>query len=410
MLTKKPLIMLSGGSMGELPNQYFLKDAGFNIVDRTSNTMLSLSNNNDIINITSGTFTQTFDSAAALGGGWNCIICNKGTGIITVDPSGAELIDGLSTYKIYPGEVRQVFCSGTAFSSVIWRPFSVLFTTTTSFYMPPGYSACYFEMAGGGGGGAGGRTNASVASSGAGGGGGGAYREGEIPASLFMPAGSTISLQIGAGGSAGTAGVTSSSAGSGGRTYFSTAYGQEISAYGGGGGRRETVSTAGTGGGGGGWLSGGSGSTAGTGNLANYDKGTTQAVTENTIFGGLAGGVGGGNVSVNAVPIPGKTAFGGGGGGGSGGVTSSVVGTSGDGYAPNGMLGGPAGSGGNPGNVVNTSRLAGGGGGSSVLSGTAAVGGAGYLGGGGGAGGTSYNGTGGAGGVGGSGFILLRGI
>jgi hypothetical protein len=99
-------------------------------VARTSNTVLVKTNNGNLIDITSGTFSQTFDAAATLDNGWFCYIRNSGTGVITLDPASSETIDGLPSYAMYPGECRMVQCTGTAFFSVVLSPFLATFTTS----------------------------------------------------------------------------------------------------------------------------------------------------------------------------------------------------------------------------------------------------------------------------------------
>lgn len=108
-------------------------------VARTSNTALAASNNGNLIDITSGTFTQTFVAAATLGNGWFAYIQNSGTGDITLDPSGAETIDGLTSYIMYPGEVRLVQCDGTALRTIVVNAFYRTFTASGTFTKPPGY-------------------------------------------------------------------------------------------------------------------------------------------------------------------------------------------------------------------------------------------------------------------------------
>ena len=66
-----------------------------------------------IVNCTSGTFTVSLTAAATLGSGFNCWVWNTGTGVITIDPNGAETIDGVSTLTLRQGEGSQIVCNGT---------------------------------------------------------------------------------------------------------------------------------------------------------------------------------------------------------------------------------------------------------------------------------------------------------
>lgn len=68
-----------------------------------------------IINCTSGTFTVSLTAAATLGAGFNCWIWNTGTGTITIDPNGAETIDGNATFVLRKGQGVEIICTGTAF-------------------------------------------------------------------------------------------------------------------------------------------------------------------------------------------------------------------------------------------------------------------------------------------------------
>jgi hypothetical protein len=66
----------------------------------------------EIINCTANTFTVSLTAAATLGAGFNCWIWNTGTGAITIDPSGAETIDGIATIILRGGEGTQIVCDG----------------------------------------------------------------------------------------------------------------------------------------------------------------------------------------------------------------------------------------------------------------------------------------------------------
>jgi hypothetical protein len=85
---------------------------------RTSNTILGAGDKSAIIDVTSGTFTQTLTAAATLGNGWYCYFKNSGTGTITLDPDGAETIAGAATKIVFPGEELLIQCDGTGFN--VW--------------------------------------------------------------------------------------------------------------------------------------------------------------------------------------------------------------------------------------------------------------------------------------------------
>lgn len=85
---------------------------------RTSNTILGTADKGTLIDITSGTFTQTFDAVATLGDGWWCYLRNSGTGVVTLDPNAAETIDGVATKALDPGQTVIVQCDGVALRTV----------------------------------------------------------------------------------------------------------------------------------------------------------------------------------------------------------------------------------------------------------------------------------------------------
>jgi hypothetical protein len=287
---------------------------------RSSNTSLSNADKGKFIDITSGTFTQTFDAVASIGGSWHVWIRNSSSGDITLDPSGAELIDGLTSYIMYPGEARLVMCDGAALKSAVIRPFYKVFSSSGNFVKPPGYQL--FEGlawgAGGGGGsnGAGGR--------GGGGGGGQCWPFALAAASLSV----SEAVTIGAGGPGGSS-ATGTAGGS-------TTLGALVTAVGGSPGQG---GTSGDGGGG----QGGSRTT-----VSNMFS-TATSGTLTTDYGGAAGGAGGASGAVGNSSV-----YGGAGGGGatdSGtpnqGGTSTYGGNGGQGTNAGGTNGtAPAGAGG----------------------------------------------------------------
>lgn len=163
--------------------------------ERSSNTQITVADYGKLIEITSGTFTQTFDAAASLGNGFFITIKNAGDGYVTLDPNGSEQIDGRTSFHMFEGEMREIYCDGSSLRSAVLNPFFRKITASATYVIPPGYSQ--FGIRAWSGGGSGQRTNnASTAS--IGGGGGGCF-ETMLPASDF---GTTEIVTIGAGGAA----------------------------------------------------------------------------------------------------------------------------------------------------------------------------------------------------------------
>ena len=88
-------------------------------VARTSNTILAEADRGSLIDIASGTFSQTFSAAATLGSGWYCYIRNAGTGVVTLDPNSAELVNGASTLVVRAGQTVLVQSDGTGLYALV---------------------------------------------------------------------------------------------------------------------------------------------------------------------------------------------------------------------------------------------------------------------------------------------------
>ena len=308
-------------------------------VTRTSNIILDEDNNSNFIDITSGTFTQTFTSAATLGNGWFCYIRNSGTGDITLDPNGSETIDGRSSFKMYPQELRLIQSDGTNLISTVLKSFYKTFTSSSTFTNPPGYTSLAGMLWGGGGGG--GKQNSYYGT----GGGGGACHLFNVPSSLFS---TSCSVVIGAGG-AGVFAANNGAGASGGTSSFDS----KIYAYGGGGGINTTSQSSGVGGGGGGLMTAGNGAAAGRPTSAvgpGYvngldDSGFGGAFSDNSSIGyAFSGGGCGGPFNFTQ---GGPSIYGGGGGAGNTGNTggTSVFGGNGGDYMSNGIAPGGGGGG-----------------------------------------------------------------
>lgn len=172
----------------------------------TSADTLIASDQGKLINC-SGTFTLAVTAAATLGGSWWCYVRNTGTGVVTLDPNGAETVDGVAT-----GPVRDTILlvgDGTGFTASKVGPFSTLevLTSGTSWTCPLGVRNARMRM---GGGGEGGYANAGNDRSGRNG-----HAGGYLEKALRLSPGTAYTYAIGAAGTgvvgaAGTGGGTTS--------------------------------------------------------------------------------------------------------------------------------------------------------------------------------------------------------
>jgi len=290
--------LLTGVTAGQASNLGVVPYSG-----RTSNTLLGAADRGYLVDITSGTFTQTFGACSALGSGWWLYLRNSGTGDITLDPDGAETIDGLATFIMYPGEARLIQCDGTVLRSLVVRPFNRYFTASGTFTKPPGY--LQFGARAWSGGQSGGKD-----ATGAYGGVGGGCGDFILLASAL---GATATVTIGAGGLAQTA---LASAGLDGGT---TTLGSVLSVFAGTGNSGGSIQSG---------LATGGGTTRGA--AVGYEGATRAASTAvSSIYGGAApqpgfagaggnsvfGGAAGGCVdSVSGLYSPGTSTYGGNGG------------------------------------------------------------------------------------------------
>jgi hypothetical protein len=246
---------------------------------RTSNTALSAVDNSCLIDITSGTFTQTFVDAATLGSGWFCYIRNAGAGNITLDPNASELIDGLTSFVMYPGEVRLIQCDGLALRSIVLNAFYLVFTASGNFIKPPGYSAFYMRLWSGG---AGGCSSQGGVANGANGG-------GCFPATLYSAeVGNLTSVVIGSGGLGSSLQGVSNSGGN-------STFGALITVFGG----KSSIG----------------GSVINNSNAAGLDgfSGASPGNNEGVRYS-IWGGAGGGAIGVGAIGQGGNSLYGGAGG------------------------------------------------------------------------------------------------
>lgn len=106
---------------------------------RTSNTILSTADLGKYVEVTSGTFSQTFSASSALQNGFFVTYENAGTGVVTLDPNGSETINGASTLTVYHGEIYHIMCDGSnLFAKRIGNNFG---TQEVIVHTPNGYAS-----------------------------------------------------------------------------------------------------------------------------------------------------------------------------------------------------------------------------------------------------------------------------
>lgn len=81
---------------------------------------------------TGGAITFAFTAAATLTDGWALLVRNDGTGTLTLDPSGAETIDGAATKVLQIGESCFVVCDGANFKTVGYGRSATVTTTAVN--------------------------------------------------------------------------------------------------------------------------------------------------------------------------------------------------------------------------------------------------------------------------------------
>lgn len=153
----------------------------------TTASALTASDRGKIINLV-GAFTLTPATAASLKAGWYVYLRNAANGDVVIDPTGAELVEGSSTYTLKPGFAVVLISTGTGFQLVVLQPRKygdlVQITSSTTHVVPAGvYVERHYVF------GAGGTATASIS----GGGGGCAFGD------LVVTPGQTITHTIAAG-------------------------------------------------------------------------------------------------------------------------------------------------------------------------------------------------------------------
>jgi hypothetical protein len=84
---------------------------------RAANQKLVNGDTTKLIKITANSFAQTFDSVALLAAGWWVFYQNAGSGVVTLTPSGGELIDSLASVALLPGQGCVIACDGVGLNT-----------------------------------------------------------------------------------------------------------------------------------------------------------------------------------------------------------------------------------------------------------------------------------------------------
>lgn len=92
-----------------------LRAMGFDgVTSRATNTILAAADSSEAF-VATGSFTQTLTAAATLADGWHVHYRVNSGQTVTIDPDGAELIDGAATKVIVGPAAGTILCDGAAF-------------------------------------------------------------------------------------------------------------------------------------------------------------------------------------------------------------------------------------------------------------------------------------------------------
>jgi len=92
-----------------------------NRVVKAANYTVSAGDHGKLIECTD-TLTLYLSDAATMADGWFCYISNTGTGMVTIDPLGAELVDGATTISLPAGYAAMLQCDGSSWLSMWTLP------------------------------------------------------------------------------------------------------------------------------------------------------------------------------------------------------------------------------------------------------------------------------------------------
>jgi hypothetical protein len=86
-------------------------------IDQATDLTLTAAHLGKVIRCTAG-LTLTPSAAATLGNGWFCWIKNASSGVVIVDPTGAETVDSIASVRLYGREGCLLQSNGTSFRTL----------------------------------------------------------------------------------------------------------------------------------------------------------------------------------------------------------------------------------------------------------------------------------------------------
>lgn len=104
---------------------------GSSIVSTATNLAITSVHQNALIRCTAA-LTLSLLAAAGAGQGFYFLVKNESSGNVTIDPSGAETIDGAATYVLYPNDSVIVICNGTTWYTSFAVPVAGITTNQIS--------------------------------------------------------------------------------------------------------------------------------------------------------------------------------------------------------------------------------------------------------------------------------------
>jgi hypothetical protein len=96
-----------------------LAGAAFRVQAKTANYTAIATDNSTLLAFSSTATTLSLTAAATLGNQFLCFVYNGTTGALTIDPNGAELVNGVSTISLLTGQACILACTGSGFHAFV---------------------------------------------------------------------------------------------------------------------------------------------------------------------------------------------------------------------------------------------------------------------------------------------------